>query len=307
VETVLLKLLRGAGPEGLSGMRPLRALGSGTLWRPLLDLPREALLTHVAAHELSTLDDPSNTDPRVARGYLRGTVLPALLERWPQAAASIVHSARLCLEATASLRAVWMESLDALRRDEDTLDAKGWLALTPALRAPLLDHWLHSRGLTAPTTAQREQLERQIHEGAAERLPLVGWLDTEVRVWRGRLWAMRRHAAFDTSWSAMWTGEALRLPGGGTLTLTPGDSRLRQPLRVAYRTGGETLKPQGDRHTRELRDLFQQGGVPPWRRPRMPLLWLNRELVAVGPRWISEQGRRLLEEAGAGLLWNEDD
>jgi len=305
VETVLLKLLRGAGPEGLAGMRELRPLGAGMLWRPLLDLPRAALLAYVAEHGLETLADPSNTDPRVARGYLRGTVLPDLLAQWPQAAASITHSARLCRQAADTLRDAWLEALPALQRDEGTLDASAWLALPPAWRAPLLDHWLHAAGLSAPTTGQREALERQIHEASAERLPLVGWTDTEVRVWRGRLWAMRRRADVDASWTATWHGEALDLPGGGRLVLPHG--RLARPLTVRYRSGGESIRPAGDRHTRELRDLFQQGGIPPWIRPRMPLLFDERRLVAVADMWLSEEGKNLFDAAGGTPVWHRDD
>ncbi len=54
-ETILLKLLRGAGPEGLAGMRAMRPFGRGTLWRPLLDLPRAALADY-APRKRSDLD-----------------------------------------------------------------------------------------------------------------------------------------------------------------------------------------------------------------------------------------------------------
>lgn len=305
VETVLLKLLRGAGPEGLAGMRPLRPLGAGDLWRPLLDLPRTALLAHVAEHALATVADPSNTDPRIARGYLRGTVVPALMEQWPQAAASITHSARLCRDAAESLQEAWMAALPDLEREENTLDASGWLALPPAWRAPLLDYWLHRSGLRAPTTAQREALERQVLEASAERLPLVGWLDTEVRVWRGRLWAMPRRADFDTAWLATWQGETIDLPGGGRLALAHG--RLSQPLTVRYRHGGEKLRPHGDRHTRELRDLFQQSGIPPWVRPRMPLVFAHDRLVAVADKWLTDEGKSLFDACGNAPVWHRDD
>lgn len=305
METVLLKLLRGAGPEGLAGMRERRPLAAGMLWRPLLTLPRSALLDHVAANDLPTVHDPSNDDPRIARGYLRGSIVPALVAQWPQAAFSITHSARLCRDAADALRDGWSDALDALRRDEDTLDANGWLALPAAWRGPLLDHWLHGAGLTAPTTAQRDTLERQVCEAGAERLPLVGWADTDVRVWRGRLWAMRRRPAFDPDWSAPWHGEPLELPGGGVLSLPGG--RLATPLTVRYRRGGEHLRPHGDRHTRELRDLFQQGGVPPWLRPRMPLIHDGDVLLAVAGRWLSDAGKTLFEQAGSMPVWHRDD
>lgn len=305
VETVLLKLLRGAGPEGLAGMRALRPLGAGLLWRPLLDLPRAVLLDHVAQAALDTVHDPSNVDPRIARGFLRATVMPALTAQWPHAATSIAHSARLCRDAADHLRDAWLDALATLRDAGDTLDAARWLALPIAQRAPLLDHWLHEAGLTAPTTAQRETLERQVHGAAAERLPLVGWADTEVRVWRGRLWAMRRRPAFDTAWRSPWQGEPLTLPGGGTLSLDRG--RLARPVTVRYRLGGERLRPSGDRHTRELRDLFQAAAVPPWERPRVPLVEDGGRLVAVAGKWLSDEGKTLFDAVGGRLLWHRDD
>jgi tRNA(Ile)-lysidine synthase len=305
VETVLLKLLRGAGPEGLAGMRERRRLGAGLLWRPLLDLPRAALLDHIAEYRLDVIHDPSNDDPRIARAYLRATILPALTARWPQAATSIAHGARLCREASDNLREAWMDALLRLGDEHGTLDARGWLDLPPAWRAPLLEHWLHAAGLSAPTTAQREALERQVREAAAERLPLVAWGETEVRVWKGRLWAMPRRGAFDAAWSAPWHGEPLALPGGGILSLSHG--RLPMAVTVRYRHGGEALRPHGDKHTRELRDLFQQAAVPPWERARMPLIEVDGFLVAVADKWLNDEGKNLFDMAGGRPVWHRGD
>ncbi|MDY1548197.1 tRNA lysidine(34) synthetase TilS [Luteibacter sahnii] len=302
METVLLKLLRGAGPEGLGGMRERRSLGAGEQWRPVLDLPREALLAHVARHALDTVHDPSNDDPRVARAVLRARVMPALAGLWPQAARSIVHSARLCRDAADTLEGAWAPRLTALTRADGSLDAAGWLGLPPALRIPLLDRWLHDAGRDAPTSAQREALERQIREAALDRLPQMGWLGTEVRLWRGRLWAMPRAEPFDAAWEIPWRGEPVALPGGGTLTLDA--ARLPQPVTVRYRRGGETLRPAGDRHTRELRDLFQRDGVPPWERPRIPLIHdPDGRLIAVGDRWFTAEAEALFDAAGARPAW----
>ena len=302
VETVLLKLLRGAGPEGLGGMRALRPLGAGALWRPLLGLPRQALLAHVATHGLDTVHDPSNDDPRVARAYLRSHVMPALAGLWPQAARSIVHSALLCREAADSLRDIWGAALASLVSADGSLDAAGWLALPFAHRAPALDHWLHEAGLQAPTHAQREALERQVAEASIDRLPIVGWQDTEVRMWRGRLWALPRHRPLSPDWTSSWSGEALELPAGGVLALPTG--RLPYPLTVRYRRGGETLRPLGDRHTRELRDLFQREGVPPWERERMPIVVDAQDrVVAIADRWLTDEAAALFDSAGSRPVW----
>lgn len=299
-ETVLLKLLRGAGPEGLGGMRALRPLGRGWLWRPLLDVPRTALEGYLAHHALAAVDDPSNDDPAIARVWLRNEILPRLRQHWPQVVDSLTHSARASRAAADYLAQVWRAELAALRRG-DALDARGWLALHEALRVPLLDAWLHEQGLAAPTTAQRVQIEKQIVEAAPDRLPCVRYGFTEIHLWRGAIHAQRQPGPIDDTWSATWQGEKLALPGAGSVESSV---PLARPLTLRLRRGKERIKPAGDAHTRDLRDLFQAGALPPWQRQRCPLLYDGRELIAVGDRWASATGVGFLAETGAKLRWN---
>ncbi|HKR76309.1 MAG TPA: tRNA lysidine(34) synthetase TilS [Rhodanobacter sp.] len=303
-ETVLLKLLRGAGPQGLGGMRERRPLGRGELWRPLLhDTTRAQLHDYVAAHRLPCIDDPSNTDTRLARNRLRHEILPRLATYWPQAVDSILHSARLSRAAADALRTHWLAAFDALHDDTSgSLDATGWLALAPALREPLLDHWLHARGLPAPTTVQRAQIERQCAARPGQS-PCIRWPGAELHVWKGRLWARAPQPAVDPSWHTSWQGEPFALPDGSRLSLHDEHARLTAPLTVRLRQGGERIKPAGDVHTRELRDLFQQAALPPWQRLACPLLYEGDALVAVADRWISARGRQLFAAAGSQPLW----
>ena len=302
-ETVLLKLLRGAGPDGLGGMRELRAFARGQLWRPLLTLPRQRLLDYLGQWKLASLDDPSNRDTRLARNLLRHDILPRLLKHWPQAVDSIVHSAALSRAAADALQTRWLAALGTLCDPINTsLDASGWLALEPALRNPLLDHWLRQHGLRAPTTAQRRQIERQARAGP-EQVPSIRWPGAELRIWRGRLWAMTPRPAPPADWHAIWHGEPLQLPDGGTLMLQPQNARLHAPLTVQLRRGGERLKPLGDAHTRDLRDLFQRAQMPPWQRSTCPLLYLDDELVAIADRWINFRGTAYFALLGARPRW----
>ena len=303
-ETVLLKLLRGAGPEGLGGMRERRPLGAGTLWRPLLhDITRAQLHDYVVAHGLPCIDDPSNADTRLARNQLRHEILPRLAAHWPQATDSILHSAALNRAAADALRTHWLAAFDALHDAASrSLDAAGWLALAPGLREPLLDHWLRARGLPAPTTAQRAQIERQCAARPGQS-PCIRWPGAELHVWKGRLWARAPRPAIDPSWRAPWQGESLALPDGGQLTMDNEHARLPAPLTVRLRQGGERIRPAGDAHTRELRDLFQQAALPPWQRLACPLLYEDDTLVAVADRWCSARGRQLFAAAGSRPRW----
>ena len=303
VETVLLKLLRGAGPEGLGGMRALRPFGRGQLWRPVLELSRAQLRDYVDTHQLDCIDDPSNADTALARNHLRHEILPRLQRHWPQAADSILHSAALSRAAADALRSQWLIAFDTLHdRTSDSLDADGWLALMPALREPLLDHWLHARSLPAPTTAQRRQIERQCSARAGQ-LPCIRWPGAELHIWKGRLWALPPRRAVPIDWRRDWHGQPLALPDGGELTLDIDGARLTEPLQVRLRRGGERIKPAGDAHTRDLRDLFQRAQLPPWRRDVCPLLYADNELVGVADRWANARGTSLFTQAGALPRW----
>lgn len=303
-ETVLLKLLRGAGPDSLGGMHALRPFALGQLWRPLLELSRKQLLDYVEAEQLPCINDPSNSDTRLARNHLRHDILPRLERLWPQAVDSIVHSAALSRAAADVLRVQWLAVFDTLRDPAtNTVDAAGWLALHPALREPLLDHWLHALGLPAPTTAQRQQIEHQCNARAGQQ-PCVQWRGAELHIWRGRLWAQSPQPSVDSEWTTTWRGEALLLPDGGTLSLVDAHARLIEPIDVRLRQGGERIKPAGDTYTRELRDLFQQAMIPPWRRPGVPLLYAGGEIIGVADRWMTARGNAIFDQAGALPRWS---
>ncbi|MEO6968704.1 MAG: tRNA lysidine(34) synthetase TilS [Rhodanobacteraceae bacterium] len=309
VETVLLKLLRGAGPEGLGGMRPIRVLHGKSVWRPLLDVPRSVLRDYVEAHRLAFIEDPSNADPRHSRNFLRHEILPRLTQHWPHAADSIAHSATLSRLAADRIELLIEDALVTLHCDENALDAADWSALPDALRAGVLERWLHGLKLPAPSGAQGAELKRQIDEAQADRVPRVAWPGAEVRVWRGGLHAMPPLPATPVDWESTWDGSPLALPAGcGTLTLqmsNPGNATKLDPLlTVRFRRGGERIKPAGDRHIRELRDLFQHADIPPWQRKRIPLIYSDGELLAVADIWLSETGKVYFERIGARPRWN---
>ncbi|MGA9827851.1 MAG: tRNA lysidine(34) synthetase TilS, partial [Rhodanobacteraceae bacterium] len=304
VETVLLKLLRGAGPEGLGGMRAWRRFGAGFAWRPLLDLPRAALMAYARQHALGWIDDPSNADTRIARNFLRHALLPELAQRWPQSAGSITQSATR-LHATADfIDSEAARALARLRTDDPAiLDARAWLALPDALRDPVLRHWLRGIALPEPTHLQVSELERQLATAAPDREPCVRWRGVELRRYRDRLYALAPMPAPPIEWQHRFDGSALELPVGiGSLRLVsiaePARTvRLAQPLNVRFRRGGERLHVAGSGHHRELRKLWQEAGVPPWQRARQPLMFDRRDNVfAVGDLWLSTPAAALFDQ-----------
>ena len=59
-------------------------------------------------------------------------------------------------------------------------------------------------------------------------------------------------------------------------------------LSVRFRVGGEVMRPRGRGCQKELKALFQEAGIEPWLRDRIPLLFDKQQLIYVWGHWISE-------------------
>lgn len=300
-ETFLLRALRGSGPDGLGAMRAWRAFGRGWLWRPLLAQPRDALRDHADVHGLRWIEDPSNTDERFDRNFLRQRVLPLLRERWPRADASFARSATLSTEAAGALALIDDAALVALV-DDESLPASALRALPADARSRLLRRWILHLGLPPLPADGLRRIETELLPAAGDRIPQYDWRGARIVRWRGRLHAVRPGHDWPVDWRREWDGSSpLVLPDGGRLALE-GAPRFDAALRVHARAGGERLVLPGRTHSHALKHVLQERGVPPWQRARLPLLSAgDGALLAAGTDilaapfadWLAARGARL--------------
>jgi tRNA(Ile)-lysidine synthase len=96
-ETVLLRLLRGAGPHGWAGMYPKH----GPIVRPLLECRRSELRAYLEAHSIEYVDDESNADGSIVRNRVRAELMPLIESRFNPSAADVLSD-----EATIA-REIW--------------------------------------------------------------------------------------------------------------------------------------------------------------------------------------------------------
>ncbi len=293
-ETLLLQLLRGGGPEGLAGMPACAHFGAGRIARPFLGATRAQLRRYVREHNLEWLDDPMNEDLRYDRGYLRRALSPVLLERWPAWRETLSRAARHQADARELIRRF------ARQRCRDCLVAGGalsvgrCLALDDVERKAVLRHWIQRAGLPTPSEKQLLNLIAVMLSGDVRSGAAAGWPGTEVRHYRGRLYAMTPLAPPVARGAWRWScGADLELPEISTkltwreLTERAPDLGGAPSLTVRLRRGGEKCAFGGGRFHKPLKKVFQELGVPPWERNRVPLVYLGDELRVV---WNSPPG-----------------
>ena len=313
VETMLIRVARGSGIDGLAGIEASGRRDGVPLLRPLLGLSRAQLAAYAQRHALRWVEDPSNEDPALLRNAFRHRVLPALDAAAPDFRGNLLRLGKRLDEARAAIEALARIDLGAASLDSTLLDAAPGVLDADALarlpaprRAAALRLWLGFLGARAPTESKLREIDRQlvlpggaygqvVHEGlllrrhrrriaAAQAEQGVAALAPEpfVLAWHGErslavpgFAGMLQFDEHDPAQAAQGEGEGVSAEWllGRLLTVRRPGSALR-------------LRAQPGGRARTLKNLYQERGIPAWLRPSLPLV---------------ETGDRVLFAAGLGM------
>lgn len=313
VETFFLRLLRGAGVDGLGAMPRQRELGRGILSRPLLDCTRAQLQHHVDSSGLRYIDDPSNEDTAIDRNFLRREVLPLLAKRWPGYRKTVIRASEHLAGAAVALE-------QALDLPETCFSVLGDPGLDLAFlqdaddqyAAQLIRAWLKRGGMQAPDSAQLQEFLRQLRKAARSGQPLLDTGSYCLQRYRDAIYLLPRRDSEPEEVLTLAPGETRQIEGVGEVSLQrcagPGIwLAADEETEIRWRRGGERARSAGGRRSASLKKWLQEEAIPPWWRERVPLLYLENQLLAVGGLWPchssrwGEQGEEA--EAPWQLVW----
>jgi tRNA(Ile)-lysidine synthase len=314
-ETVLLQLVRGSGVHGLAAMPEYSEFGHGSLLRPLLTFTRDELRQYAQAQQLRWVEDPSNDNTAFTRNFLRHHVLDSLRERWPQVSSSLSRSAANQAEAAQLLDELADADLATLEGGGGTLLVPALARLAPARQRNALRRWLRRATGTVPSRAVLVRITHDMLTSRIDAGPCVRWGDFELRRYRTSLYLLHQDISKEPAHPPLhWSLDGpLALPGdGGVLVAVPGQGQgIRQSrlaasgVQVGWRMGGERCRPAGRNSHHELRKLFQERGIPPWERSRIPLIFIDGALAAVPGLWVCEPFQAHAQEAGVQIYWQK--
>jgi len=256
-ETLLLQLLRGRGPRGLASIAPHRALGAGALWRPLLNLERQALQAYAEQHELVWVEDPSNGNERFDRNYLRHQVIPLLKQRWPGLNDALAHASALQQQQLVLNAALADNDLKLCEKD-NRWSASSVLQIDVLLQWPVerqrnaILHWLAQKAVSAPAKAQWQRIHTDILRlDSDHRASVQLAAGVVLRSYRKQLFVVVEEASEATP------TDPQGIAASGNEKWESFELMRRQQV--------------SSEHLKQLKKLFQREAVPPWVRDS---LWL---------------------------------
>jgi len=311
VETVLLRLLRGAGRSGLGGMRPLR----GRIIRPMLGTKRADVLAYLESRKLPYREDSSNRDERFSRVFLRKRVMPLLRQLNPSLERTIGKAASLIADEDDFLRELAEGVLREISSKDSSgvrLEAAALESLHPALQRLVLRRLLLGelgslRGIEAgtieamrrlaqgrgpavdlgPLVFARHEKNLLIHEkagGEPDSIPLYSYSLSPGQTLRVK--------EVDKSFSL----RNIDAPDGLDIEGLSGPRRAfldadaaGEVLEVRNWLPGDRYRPLGAPGSQKLQDLFVNAKIPRYARRSAPV-FLSRGRIC----WVS--GLRVGEE-----------
>ncbi len=288
-ETLLLQLMRGAGPKGLSAMAAKDE--SRSLLRPLLDITRQEIEAFAKANQLAWIDDESNLDTKYDRNYCRHEILPVIKARFPAADETLARSASHMAES-----AKLLDELAQIDASACIIDGRMNVDQLSALSLPraknLFRWWLSSMGFLAPSSDRLDDMLTQLMNAsndASLKILLDKADEIILRRYQGFAYIETNHPKLASDIAMIWQGEAsLTMPDGTHLVFERHqgqglaiDRLGGHKLRISNRKGGERFKPDLARPTRTLKHLLQEVNLPPWQRERLPLVYLDDTLAVV--------------------------
>ncbi|MGS0681159.1 tRNA lysidine(34) synthetase TilS [Shewanella sp. 125m-7] len=323
LETVLLALKRGLGPKGLAAMGKVQRFEQENwLIRPLLDFSKVEIEAYAKQHNITHIQDESNFDDKYDRNFLRLEVIPTLKQRWSAIAATASRSAELCalqqsvIDEETALR---LPQLQHQKAGECTLDLDKLATYSKAWQSLLLRGHMESLGLAPPSKVQGEQILTQLLEAKIDASVEIRLADVVIRRFKrdGYFLSLsstlhitkKAYSPLTLSHIDVLLSGGVSLPTGSLLaaqTSTTG-FRLRLPtelekVSIVFALPGSTrCQPHNRNKGRELKKLWQELGLPPWERGRVPLLCYDGKLVAACGYWVEKSYLACEHDLGLNL------
>jgi tRNA(Ile)-lysidine synthase len=282
VETFFLKLARGAGTDGLCGMSYLQAIGPIRLIRPMLDIPRTAILEWLKENHFEWREDASNSDENFRRNKVRHSIIP-LLEQ----------------ELNPGIRDAVLRTMDILREEKNIVDeassfvasagtkleASSTLQLPLALQRRVVRTWLFENDTDEAGFETVDSILKLMEcvEGT-KTYELNG--SQRIVIEYGLLRVEASDEKEDAGWKLMMKrGTGWREDPGNAIGVLPAEASFdaakigSSPITVRHWLEGDRMAPLGMEGSRKLQDIFTDQKIPRAQRNSIPVVVCRDEII----------------------------
>ena len=263
-ETLLLQLFRGSGVPGLAAMPISKPFSKGLHYRPMLNISQSEILVYAKQHNLSWVEDDSNTDKSFHRIFLRLDIIPKLETVYKNLVITLARSAQHQSEAlhlTQDLAKIDIGKYQIM--NDDKLNVDSLIQLKPHRIKNVVRYHLTQLKFLAPSDKVMQQVLKLL-VAKEDATPLVKWQTFEVRRYQSELYFINTKVLEDEK-ICTYYNEFKDLAG----------------FEIRYRIEGQRIKLVGKTHSQSLKKVLQAAHIPPWKRDHLRMYYVEDVLKAI--------------------------
>lgn len=282
-ETFLLALKRGAGLPGLAAMGVLQNFSGGYIWRPLLKITRADIEEYANFWKLSYVTDESNGDVTYDRNFLRHEIIPLLCNRFPAFLEMVGLSAGFAAEAQELIEEVGNSDLISCQNDNNSLNILKLLEQSLPRRKNVMRLFFRSKAGFYPGRELLESVFNEIIPAGRDASPCSSSQGWSVRRFRNNLYVVDNSSLDHPQEIQLALNSVFSILGESwVLCKSSGPGFAELPVCLDFTQSFSTvLHPVGRNHSRSMKKLFGEYGIPPWMRHSIPVV-KNREGKIIG-------------------------
>ncbi|MBB6362667.1 tRNA(Ile)-lysidine synthase [Acinetobacter lwoffii] len=291
-ETLMLRLLSGAGVDGLAAMKQIDGRENLTIWRPLLDISREQICQWASDLNIENIEDPTNADTHYDRAWARQTLWPILSERYPKMQAALVRTSELMQDAQDILQEVLQQDL-ASCGTETQLDLGKFLQLSKSRQRQLLSAWMKGKQQYRPSLDMVERLQREVIYAKQDAQAALHWQGFYYVRYQQQLYRLTAETYLADQQQVQTSPKTIKFALkdsvqvlSGKFIIAPAQlglspALLQQTLHLQQRQGGEKIHLYGRVGTWPLKKAIQEAQIFPWARHTIQILSTDNVMLGV--------------------------
>ncbi len=291
-ETLMLRLLSGAGVHGLSAMKQVDVRKQFSIWRPLLDISREQIGQWATHLGVQNIEDPTNLDIHYDRAWCRHELWPVLQNRYPQMQQALSRTSYLMQDAEDILLEVLQQDLNHCGSAIE-LNLEKLSQLSSARQRQLLSAWMKGQDTYRPSFEMVQRLLLEVIGSKSDAQAALHWNQYYYVRYQQKLFRLSATEYLAEKNQSVANKQAIFVELGQKLEILSGDylaetakvglsaALLGQKLDLVMRQGGEKIHLYGRVGAWPLKKAIQEAQIFPWQRYRIQILSIDNVMLGV--------------------------
>ncbi|MFI3256266.1 MAG: tRNA lysidine(34) synthetase TilS [Psittacicella sp.] len=294
-ETILLNIKRGAGLNGISGIKEISLNFDISIYRPLLNTPKLDLEVFLKEHLKSHIIDDSNFDTHYDRNFIRNIILPELNDRWPSYTKMLGRLSKNALNDLELLNELIKPYYQKCLFNSKPIISE-LLNLKLNLRNKIISRWLLNESQIIVNQKVLQEININMLLTPKDKNPSIKIQNKVIRKYKDHLYLTPIYAKINTKFNLNEEIEyslpdnlgCIKLNSLGVINWIK-DKNLKTFKIQNYSKknlysisfNSPRIKEQGKDISKDIKHIYQENNIPPWERGRVPKIFLNNECIGI--------------------------